>query len=359
MADISKIKIQNVIYNVKDETARQNIQDLDNTLTARINNLQNTLLTELVVIGDSYTAFNVSTWAEDLAQQLNLTLHKHAASSMGYVHQVGGQTFIDLLDWDDTSFYDNVKYVICYGGINDYDITRAQIETAVQAFVAKAKTNFPHAQIILVGPQCDAGQFASRKVTKERVAIERGAMSSGVAYVDASDWLINTTYNYTDTYDTDHLHPSALGYKIITSKMLGVINNNPYSDIDLKISFKDDTWSGTIRTSRSKDKTHFSAKITGSWVQGAYNIPLKIEGSYAGNNENLGAFIDNSAFFPVYKIDGNNNVSEFVGCGRISVASATGEYQIAIVPLVANFTGTCAISGDIYLGNWTNELSAD
>lgn len=358
MADISKIQIQNATYDIKDEKARQSISDLDSSVNSRINNLSNSLLTDLVVIGDSYTAFNVSTWAEDLAQQLNLNLHKHAQSSMGYVHQVNGQTFIDLLDWDDTSFYNKVKYLICYGGINDYDITRAQIETAVQAFVAKAKTNFPHAQIILVGPQCDAGQFSSLKVTKERVAIERGAMSSGVAYVDASDWLINTTYNYTQTYDNDHLHPSALGYKIITSKMLGIINNNPYSDIDLKFSFKEG-WSGTLRTSKSKDKTHFSAKITGSWVQGSYNIPLKFEGSYVGNNANLDAFIDNTSYFPVYKIDGNNNVTDFVGCGRISVQSATGEYQIAIVPLVANFTGVCVISGDIYLGNWINELSSD
>ena len=97
MADISKIKIEDGTYDIKDVIARQSIATL-----------QNSLLTDLVVIGDSYTALNTSTWAVDFAAQLNLTLHKHAQASMGYVHQVNSQTFINLLDWSDTSFYDKV-----------------------------------------------------------------------------------------------------------------------------------------------------------------------------------------------------------------------------------------------------------
>ena len=218
MADISKIQIENGVYDIKDVTARNGITTLQNYIDTQIENITDTLLTDLVVIGDSYTALNTSTWSEDLATQLNLTLHKHAQSSMGYVHQVNSQTFINLLDWSDTSFYNNVKYVICYGGINDYDATRAEIENAVVSFVNKAKTNFPHAQIILVGPQSSATQNSSKRNVKERVAIERGAMRTGVAYVNCENWLLNNTFSYTETYSEDRIHPSDLGYKIITNK---------------------------------------------------------------------------------------------------------------------------------------------
>lgn len=326
-------------------------------LQTQINNINNNVLTDFVVIGDSYTAFSNSTWAEDLEQQLHLTLHKHATSSMGYAHSVEGNTFLDLLDWSDTSFYNKVKYVICYGGINDYDQTRANIESAVVAFVNKAKTNFPNAQIILVGPQCDATQFASRRLVKERVAIERGAMRTGVAYVNAQNWLLNTTFNYTETYASDRLHPSELGYKIITGKMLGIINNICESDVDLKLSFNSG-FSGNLRTTKEKTHTHFSAKITGTFTGGAYNIPIKIDGSIMENNANLDGFLTRDEYFPVYKLDANNNVSEFVGCGRITTSSQTGQYGIYIVPIVQTFTGTIVISGNLYM-NWIDETSSD
>lgn len=346
MADISKIKIEDGTYDIKDVIARQSIATL-----------QNSLLTDLVVIGDSYTALNTSTWAEDFAAQLNLTLHKHAQASMGYVHQVNSQTFINLLDWSDTSFYDNVKYVICYGGINDYDATRAEIENAVVSFVNKAKTNFPHAQIILVGPQSSANQFSSKRNVKERVAIERGAMKSGVAYVNCENWLMNTTFNYTDTYVEDLIHPSALGYKIITSKMLGIINNQCHSDIDLQFTFNSG-YTGTLRKTKEGTHTHFSAKINGTFTQGNYVIPFKIEGSYTNNTINLEAFGDKNSYYPAYKIDGNGNASEFIGCARLSKSAATGVYGLYIVPIVSTFTGQVAVSGDIYL-NWTEETSSD
>lgn len=357
MADISKIQIQNGVYDIKDTTARQSISDLNTSVDTRINNLSNSLLTDLVVIGDSYTALSGSTWAEDLADLLHLTLHKHATSSMGFVHQSGGNTFEDLLDWADTSFYNKVKYLICYGGINDYDIQRAPMQAGVEAFIQKAKNNFPNAQIIIVGPQVDAGQFSSMKVQKERVAMERACSNQGVAYVDASNWLINSTYNYTETYATDHLHPSALGYKLITSKMLGVINNQCNSDIKLMLSFNA-PYTGSIRINNKKDGIHFTSRITGDFVQGAYNIPIKIEDSILGGNVNLDGFVDDRVYYPAYKIDSNNNVTDFVGCARIGKSGSTGIYGLYLVPLVANFTGTIVISGDIYLGNWNDATSA-
>lgn len=353
MADISKIRLEETDYDIKDATARSAIS----TLNTEINNINNSLLTELVVIGDSYTAFNDSTWAENLATQLHLNLHKHAASSMGYAHAVNGDTFIDLLDWSDTSWYNKTKYVICYGGINDYDQSRNDIENAVIAFVNKAKTNFPNAQIILAGPQCDATQFASRRLVKERVAIERGAMQTGVAYVNAQNWLINTTFNYTQTYAIDNLHPSELGYKIITNKMLGIINNLPESDVDLKFSFNDG-FSGSLRTTKERTHTHFAAKITGTFTQGVYTIPLRIDGSYVGNNSNLDGFVNRFEYYPAFKVDANNNVTDFIGCARPSYSSSTGVWGLYLVSNVETFTGTVAISGDVYL-NFIDETTSD
>ena len=325
------------------------LQTQINTISTNLSNLDSNILTDLVVIGDSYTAFSSSNWAENLASQLHLTLHKHAQSSMGFAHDIDGDVFTDLLDWEDTSFYNKVKYVICYGGINDYDQTRSNIQTGVSNFITKAKTNFPNAQIIIAGPQKDKNVSTTNTTRNEteRCAMERACMLTGVAYVNASDWLINTEFPYTMTYDNDGLHPSATGYTIITGKFLEIINNNINEDVSMTISLNDGL-TGTLYVKQCKNYVHFETKITNITItQGVYTTILNIDGFADVPIEvNLDGYVDNKKFMPVFKINSSNNAEAIIGGARIGVTNS--KHIINFVSWASTFTGDIAVEGDIY-----------
>ena len=325
-------------------------QELFTNLENKINEVDSNVLTDIVIIGDSYTALPGSTWANDVASQLNLTLHKFAQSSMGYVHQINNQTFIDLIP-DSPSYANKVKYVICYGGINDFDATRSQIESNVTAFITKAKNTFPNAQILIVGPQHEADKTdtITQRYEREVIGIERACIKSGVSFTDASKWLINTEFLYTDTYSSDRLHPSSLGYKIIASKMLSIINNDINDNTKIKVSiFEGNT--GVCHYTNSENHTHFTAKLTDVAVtKGAYTSLLRIYGmADVDLTTNFEGYLDRQQYFPVYQYDSSNNVTKFVGCARVAKRSADNSYVINLVGIVDTFTGNIVISGDLY-----------
>ena len=214
---------------VEDGTMDQLInQEIFGALNTRVETLETNDLTHLVVIGDSYTASYDSDWAERVASQLHLTLVKLATGGMGFVHAVSDKVFVDRLSEISNDVKNKVKYLICYGGINDNnEADFSTVTTAVTTFCETAKTTCPNAQILIVGPQIGVTDANKLKNLKCIGAIEKGARDGGCSYTNANDWLINEQHPYTETYRSDNLHPSALGCKIIASKMLGVINNTP------------------------------------------------------------------------------------------------------------------------------------
>lgn len=242
------------------------------SIKTRLNTIESTLsseLTELVVIGDSYTSLSESNWAEKVAEQLHLNLNKIAQGSMGYVNEVNDKTFIDLLDNISSSIASKVKMLICYGGINDNNqVDFSAVTTAVTNFCNAAKTKCPNAQILIVGPEAGATQHKQLKNQKCADAIRKGALSAGCSYCDARDWLTNSCYPYNQTYLNDNLHPSSLGYKIITSKMLSVINNNVDDLYSIILNITASVNDLKVSTKEMNNFTHIHITFTGSVSSG-------------------------------------------------------------------------------------------
>ena len=288
-------------------------------LENRVENIENSSLTELVVVGDSYSALDLSTWAEDTATQLNLNLHKSAQSGLGYTRETEANTFfIDLLN----RFIDNVhfpelfmsetlrnktKYVITYGGINDYASTETALATAVETYCNRAKELFPNAQIIIVGPQmaiADVNKIRNLTIVK---GLSKGAMSAGCSYTDAREWLINTPYQYTTLYSSDNLHPSAKGYKIITSKMLNLIAGNNSVTDEITFEFNSDrVTNGEIEIKRIQESLIIHVIANGTFTN---DSSIKIGTFTTGGSK---FFIENKRY-PVYKRDSNNCPSSLLG----------------------------------------------
>lgn len=254
------------------------------SIKTRLNTIESTLaaeLTELVVIGDSYTSLSESNWAEKVAEQLHLNLTKIAQGSMGYVNEVNDKTFIDLLDNISSSIASKVKMLICYGGINDNnEVDFSVVTTAVTNFCNAAKTKCPNAQILIVGPEAGATQHKQLKNQKCADAIRKGALSGGCSYCDARDWLTNSCYPYTQTYLNDNLHPSSLGYKIITSKMLSVINNNVDDLYSIILNITASVNDLKVSTKEMNNFTHIHITFTGSVSSGT------VIGTWTNSNGN-------------------------------------------------------------------------
>lgn len=312
-------------------------------IQTEINNIVANNLTELVVVGDSYTALSASNWAELVAQQLHLNLHKHGTSSMGYVHSVNGQTFIDNLSWGETQEIKNkTKYVICYGGINDKSENIATVKTNVKAFCTQAKIMYPNAQVIIVGPQAPASNILGFMDLIN--AIQSACLESAVSYSNAFDWLISNQYNYTETYGLDLVHPSELGYNIIASKMLNLINGNNLQNISIKFTLHDQL-QGSVRSSFNNNICSLIATIDNITLEN--NSFVTILDTIAPFKE----FIPGNQYFPVYAIDTQYNFASKL----IGFASFNSSFTALRVVNISgtDFTGKIGLRADIMI-NSTN-----
>lgn len=161
-------------------------------LTTRVSNLENynttkeaQELTEMVVIGDSYSSRTYlaqpnKLWCEILSDYLSLTLHNYGDPGAGFLADGDerSSTFITQLDeaHADTSFNDsNVKYVFIYGGLNDLrysNQTNKQVHiNAYNSCFDKARSYFPQAKIIYLG--CDTlANFGSKQMSDNEYITE-------------------------------------------------------------------------------------------------------------------------------------------------------------------------------------------
>lgn len=166
MADISKIKLENTSYNIKDETARTDISSLDTRVTALenadspYNPSRPADMNKVIIIGDSY-ASREDNWVTPLVAKLGLgagEYYKSAIGSSGFYHQgQQNKTFLTLLtdvtDTLNTAQKAEISHVIVCGGANDNTHTEAQIDNAIETFVTTVNSTLPNAKT-MIGEIC-------------------------------------------------------------------------------------------------------------------------------------------------------------------------------------------------------------
>lgn len=223
------------------------IDTINNTnlpaINSDIHDLQNR---RIALITDSYGAIAGSTLEAEIEDAFKMPVDMHAVSAMGFVRDAGGRTFIDLLDDFDADNIPYYDYLIVYGGINDYVASDYTEEyNAVNSFIARAKTLFTNSKIVIFGPQSTpTGNIATNNnqaVLKR--AIQSACSVNGISYADATNWLTLAPTVFSSNYLPDNTHPSALGYKIIASRMLrhlfGDCGNEAFAEILYKTHAED------------------------------------------------------------------------------------------------------------------------
>lgn len=220
MPDISKIKLDSAVYNIKDETARNNLQTFETNTNQEIANLKipkNFFANKkYLLIGDSYAEGytpdgNVTSWQEYFINLTGLsnTIRKYQGGA-GFVNISNNKNFETLLE--EVTSDDNITDIVVLGGYNDTSYNNQQIYNAIKSFQLKANEKFPNANIYIgeVGWSTDSSKIYLLNQTIRRYKINAPLCNCG--------YLTNIEYalhEYFESFSSDGFHPNSHGQYMI------------------------------------------------------------------------------------------------------------------------------------------------
>lgn len=183
--------------------------------------------TDLVIIGDSFSATskNSQCWPTRLPSRY--TVHNYSNEGSGFL-RAGFKTFAEELDEavNDNSYnHDAVKAVIIYGGYNDFITSEsgASVAAEVASVCETAYENFEGANVICV---IGNNGFCSRSAAKgyrEWISdVMRQTTSTPKPIVNAYYWLYG--FGPGTVFESDQLHPNANGHYFIAQYMNELID---------------------------------------------------------------------------------------------------------------------------------------
>lgn len=232
MSDFDKVNILGKIINVKDSTARSNIEDtntkLNNTI-AKLNNTDtnlNSLSTKVtklhhkgyIFIGDSYTQGyspdgNISnTFVNQIISNLKITDFKISANG-GASFANSNNNFLTLLKNTNVADKNSITNIIVFGGYNDYSWSKSDITTGMTNFFNYAKTNYPNANISVgyVGFCTDSSTYNKRADSVSVYNEVSGQL--GGNYLSGCEYILHNT----NEMSSDGIHPNIAGHKMLAS----------------------------------------------------------------------------------------------------------------------------------------------
>ena len=206
MADISKITIESGTYDIKDATARNDLQVLNLLVNKKI-----------IMIGDSYAQGytpdgNVTPWTQHLKSLLNLSNDNciiKAYGGTGFCNTVDSRNFTTLLD--EINADNEITDIIVCGGFNDRTYTDNQIYTGISNFVSLANTKFPNAKIYI-------GFIGWSRINSNMLGLSYACnFYRNNSAMFKCNYLTNCEYSLHDytLFSSDGIHPDANGSYII------------------------------------------------------------------------------------------------------------------------------------------------
>lgn len=246
MSDFDKVNILGMSINVKDSTARSNIENTNAKLNNTITNLNalSTRVTKLhhkgyIFIGDSYTEGyspdgNISnTFVKQIINNLKITDVKISANG-GASFANSSNNFLTLLKNTNVTDKDSITNIIVFGGYNDYSWSKTDITTGMTNFFNYAKTNYPNA-IISVGYVgfCTDSSTYNKRANSISVYNEVCGQLGG-NYLSGCEYILHNT----NEMSSDGIHPNITGHNILASYCTTALMNgscNPTSNEGLSL----------------------------------------------------------------------------------------------------------------------------
>ena len=225
MPDISKIQLDSAVYNIKDKTARDNLQKFETNTNQEIANLKKPknyfTNKKFLLIGDSYAEGytpdgNVTSWQKHFINLTGLsnTIQKYQGGA-GFVNISNNKTFQTLLEevTNDTAITD----IVVLGGYNDTAYNDTQINNAFKSFQLKANEKFPNANIYIgaIGWSNDGSKIYSlnRLIRKYKTH----APICNMGYLKNIEYSL---HEYFDSFSSDGFHPNSHGQYMIALSLI-------------------------------------------------------------------------------------------------------------------------------------------
>lgn len=291
--DISNIRLLNQDYNIKDETARNNITNINNVINFENNKRS-------ILLSDSYFDYSPD---ETITEQnrywykffkmINITdYYAYNMGGIGFFQKVNNVNFQTLLEnhYNDIPNKDTIKYIFVFGGYNDsyLDSTTIQnINDAINNFVAYCKTNYPNATVVIgeIGYDTNRTLEGSRRRyninSKVIPAYCNTTYNSDYSYV----YLPNLNYCLHNTLymSTDGIHPNTTGHNQLANAIYSSFNNG-YMQIPAPQEYV--TCTSTVENSNANIELFVQNNIP--------NVSIRINTFYINFNGTLPSFTHNN-----------------------------------------------------------------
>lgn len=219
MADISKIRLENETYNIKDETARNDIASLQipkSKLAGR----------KIILIGDSYAEGytpdgNVTSWQTFFKNLTGLsnTITKYQGGA-GFVNISSDKNFQTLLE--EVTSDNEVTDIIVLGGYNDTAYNFIQIQNAMKSFQLKANEKFPNANLYvgMVGWSKNSNMIYNLNNTISKYKIN--APLCNMSYLNNIEYSL---HEYFLSFASDGIHANEHGQYMIALYLIQAFLN--------------------------------------------------------------------------------------------------------------------------------------
>lgn len=225
MPDISKIQLDSAVYNIKDETARNNLQTFETNTNQEIANLKKPknyfTNKKFLLIGDSYAEGytpdgNVTSWQQHFINLTGLsnTIRKYQGGA-GFVNISNNKTFQTLLE--EVTDDNNITDIVVLGGYNDTSYNNQQIYNAIKAFQLKANEKFPNANIYIgaVGWSKDGSKIYT--LNNLILRYKTNAPLCNCGYLKNIEYSL---HEYFASFSSDGIHPNGHGQYWIATNLI-------------------------------------------------------------------------------------------------------------------------------------------
>lgn len=337
MADISKIRLENETYDIKDATARTDISNINN----EINLIEGQ---DTIFLGDSYAAGTtfehgeveyLTSWCEYLRQIMGLTAGHYyifAQGNAGFA-KIGNNSmnFQMTLASHINEITDKnvIKNIFVCAGYNDNNEDLSLIVQRIQEFIAYCKQQFPNATVYIgmIGGNSatttTGAQIRERLVMKVLHAYQQCNRYGGV-YLGGIEQVTHNFY----IYNNQGNHPNESGYLYIAQRIYNAWKQGyativePISNVSLATPYNNATMKFQATMQNNTKIIYMSDYNTGNFTNyittsgdAFYVVPENTI-----NNNLFKSTIDTKSIsFPVdvYVKDSSDNYHYFAGILRV------------------------------------------
>ena len=223
-------------------TNASDISDINNTtipaINSRIDNIEEDLYNKrFLVFGDSYDTYPVGHIVDGISyynvafQRLGINYQKITAGGYGFAGVAGSGSgdWIDLLNSATLVSPDEVTDVMFIGGLNDMDVSEANLHTAITNIISRCKVlmpNIKHFHIGCVGFIKDNNSSFKTRLRTTRSYYRSYCNQHQVNYMKGLDYLFNDLayLNDIDGQGAEY-HPNNAGAYALANQVVQYITN--------------------------------------------------------------------------------------------------------------------------------------